>query len=96
MGEAAAHNGLVDNLGGLDVAVQMIRQRAKLAPNAGVNLVSFPPKRSLLDMIFSSNPESVAEAQAGQALQSLTKELPSPAVMRGGMLEIMPYRIRLK
>jgi hypothetical protein len=34
--------------------------------------------------------------QAGQALRSITEELPSPAVMRGGMLEIMPYRIRLK
>jgi len=96
MGEAAAHNGLVDDLGGLDLAVQMIRQRAKLPPNAGVNLVSFPPKRSLLDMIFSSNPESLAEARAGQALRSITSELPSPAVMQGGMLEIMPYRIRLK
>ncbi|HJY07283.1 MAG TPA: signal peptide peptidase SppA, partial [Bryobacteraceae bacterium] len=96
MGEAAMHNGLVDDLGGLDRAVQMIRQRAKLPPSADVNLVSFPPKRSLLDMIFSSAPESLAEAQAGRALRSITGEWPSPAVMRGGILEIMPYRIRLK
>jgi protease-4 len=96
MGEAAAHNGLVDDLGGLDKAVELIRQRAKLPPKAGVDLVSFPPKRSLLDMLFSSNPESLADMQAGQALRSITEELPSPAVMRGGMLEIMPYRIRLK
>ena len=96
MGEAAMHNGLVDDLGGLDRAVQMIRQRAKLPPSADVNLVSFPPKRSLLDMIFSSAPESLAEAQAGRALRSITGEWPSPAVMRGGILEIMPYRIQLK
>ena len=90
MGEAAAHNGLVDDLGGLDKAVELIRQSAKLPPKAGVDLVSFPPKRSLLDMLFGSNGRVrlPKRSQSGAALDY--RRMPSPAVMRGGMLKIMP------
>lgn len=95
MGAQAHKNGLVDQLGGLNVAVQLIRERAKLGANEPVNLISYPPRRSLLDALFNANPETMAQARAEQYLNSVTGGLPSPAMMRGGVLALMPYRITI-
>jgi protease IV len=93
MGAQARENGLVDRLGGLNAAVQLIRERAKLGANEAVNLISYPPRRSLLDAIFNANPETVAEARAEQYLRSMTGFVPSKALLRGGILELMPFQI---
>lgn len=93
MGEQASKNGLVDRLGGLNVAVELIRERAKLKPGEAVNLISYPPRRSLLEALFNANPETVAEARADRYLRSMTGGFPSQALLRGGILELMPFRI---
>ena len=56
MGAQARGNGLIDELGGLDRAVQLIRERANLSPTAKVNLVPFPPRRSLVETLINSGP----------------------------------------
>jgi ClpP class serine protease len=96
MGAQASQNGLVDRLGDLDTAVSLIRERAKLPPAAGINLVAYPPRRSLLDTLFNATPETVTEALTRQKLKAMMGDgLPSPAAVRGGMLAIMPYRITI-
>lgn len=95
MGAQAQKNGLVDRLGGLNVAVQLIRERAKLGANEAVNLISYPPRRSVLDALFNSGPETMAEAQAERYLRSITGLRSSQALMRGGILELMPYTITI-
>jgi protease-4 len=96
MGAQANKNGLVDRLGGLDAAVQLIRERAKLGANASVNLISYPPRRSLLEMLLSSNPETLAETKAAKYVKTVVGAWPSPSLLRGGMLELMPYRISIR
>jgi protease-4 len=93
MGAQANKNGLVDRLGGLDVAVDLIREKAKLGPKAAVNLISYPPRRSLLDALFNASPETYAEAKANEYLRSMTGGFPSQALLRGGILELMPMSI---
>jgi protease-4 len=93
MGAQARKNGLVDRLGGLNTAVQLIRERAKLGATAAVDLVSYPPRRSLWDALFSTNPESVAEARAQQYIGSVTGIHSPQALLRGGILELMPFQI---
>jgi hypothetical protein len=83
----------VDRLGGLNVAVQLIRERAKLGANEAVNLISYPPRRSVLEALFNASPETMAEARAERYLRSITGMRPSQALMRGGILELMPYTI---
>jgi protease-4 len=96
MGAQASKNGLVDRLGGIDTAVQMIRERAKLPADASIDLVSYPPRRSLVEMLLSGNPDALTEAAVAKSLQKLLGDMPSPALMHGGVLAIMPYRISIR
>jgi len=53
-GRQARELGLVDELGGLDRAIELAKEQAKFAPEERVSLVVYPPKRSLYDLV--SNP----------------------------------------
>jgi ClpP class serine protease len=61
MGAQAKGNGLVDQLGGLDQAIELVRQRAKIAPTERIRLVPFPRKRTLFEQIFNSNESVLAQ-----------------------------------
>jgi protease-4 len=50
-GHQARELGLVDELGGLDRAIQIAKQRARIEASRGVTLVVYPPKRSLYEVI---------------------------------------------
>ncbi len=53
-GRQAKDLGLVDELGGLDAAIQIAKQRAKIDPKKDVDLVVYPARRSIFDLV--SNP----------------------------------------
>jgi protease-4 len=63
-GHQARELGLVDELGGLDLAIRRAAERAKLDPAKGVNLVVYPAKRSIYDLL-SRQFGSSAETSAG-------------------------------
>ena len=96
MGDQARGNGLVDELGGLDRAMQLIRERARLPQSETLALVPFPARRTLLETIFNSPPDAMEQAAVARKVRAVIGDWPSPALLRGGMLEIMPYRIRIK
>ena len=50
-GRQAKEIGLVDELGGLDRAVALAKQRAKIAQDTEVELVIYPPKKSFYDIV---------------------------------------------
>jgi protease-4 len=52
-GRQAKENGLVDDLGGLDVALKHARALAKIEDDEDVPLVRFPPRKSTLEMFIS-------------------------------------------
>jgi protease-4 len=94
-GRQARELGLVDELGGLRDAIRIARERAKLDPQREVDLVVYPPKRSLIDVL--ANPLG-ASAGVGVAavLQRPDAALLGPVVAtlqrfrRGEPLAIMP------
>jgi protease IV len=93
LGVQAKQNGLVDELGGLDRAVELVRQRAHIAASDRITLVPYPGKRSVLDMLFGRADESNAlESKLGQALGNL----PIAALAKGGFLKLMPYSLSVK
>lgn len=101
MGAQARENALVDELGGLDEAIASIRKKAKLSAGGDTNLVMFPPRRSLLEILTSSSPESVTEAAAWRKVRSIAPGLPetvlpSPALLKGGVLRILPYQLSIQ
>ncbi len=96
MGAQAEQNGLVDRLGGLDSAVELIRERAKLPARARVNLVAYPPRMGLFDALLNASPDTLTQAAASRELKQLFGDsLSSPALLRGGILTLMPYRISI-
>lgn len=50
-GHQARELGLVDELGGLDLAIRRAAEKAKLDPTKNVSLVVYPGKRSLYDLV---------------------------------------------
>lgn len=96
MGAQARQNGLVDQLGGLDQAVTMIRQKAHLSPGGETNLVLYPPRKSLLELLTNTSPEALQDAAAESKLRSMLPALPGRALLHGGMLRILPYRIEIR
>jgi protease-4 len=93
MGSQARQNGLIDQLGGLDQAVSLVRQRAHLSATGDTNLVMFPPRKSILDVLANSSPEVVQDAAAESKLRQLIPGLPSRSFLEGGLLRLLPYRI---
>ena len=84
-GHQAKENGLVDSLGGLDAAVAIAKQKAKLAADAEVELVVFPPRKSFYELLtdqFSGASDQIAMSRFLSA--NLSKgELEALRIMRG-------------
>jgi protease-4 len=88
--------GLVDELGGLERALVVARQRAKIAPDSEVEIVVYPSRKSFYD--FVRNPFGASERSTALAvllglrdprpLQTLTA--PLQVFRRGEPLAIMP------
>src|SRR6266850_782350 len=60
-GRQAKQNGLVDQLGGLDQAIAVAKQRAKIPADSGVEIVVYPPRKSFYEILtdeFSGSSES--------------------------------------
>ena len=93
MGSQARQNGLIDQLGGLDQAVSLVRQRAHLSPTGDTNLMMFPPRRSILDLLTNTSPEAVEDGAAESKVRELIPEMPSRLILKGGLLRLLPYRI---
>jgi protease-4 len=97
VGTQAKDNGLVDQLGGLDAAIEMLRQKAKIPASDKVLLVPYPPRRSLFDMLMSRPGDtSLAEAKLNSMLASLPGGRWIRPVLEGGVLTLMPYSVEIK
>jgi len=92
-GAQAKQNGLVDQLGGIDTAIDLVRKRANIGPSEKVTLVVYPPKRSLFEVLMSRNDENAA---VETKLQALLGGLPVHSLAEGGFLKLMPYTIRVQ
>lgn len=93
MGAQAHDNGLVDQLGGFDEAISLIRKRAHLTPSGATNLVLYPPRRSLLELLTESSTDAFESAATEDTIRKLLPGLPDPALLKGGLLRILPYKL---
>ena len=89
-GRQAKEIGLVDELGGLDRAVALAKQRAKIAQDAEVELVIYPPKKSFYDIVrdpFGTERPRVDARRAARVRQS-----PDSSGARGAAAGLPPRR----
>jgi protease-4 len=93
LGSQAKKNGLVDELGGLDRAIEMVRDKAKISSSEKITLVTYPPKRSIWDVLFNkSNDATELETR----LRPFIGRLPLRSLAHGGILRLMPYTVDVK
>jgi protease-4 len=70
-GEDAKEIGLVDEVGGYDVAMRFIREEMELDEDAPIRLKLFPRKRSPLEKLLGEEPESSERAVLARALKTV-------------------------
>lgn len=92
LGSQAKANGLVDQLGGLDRAIELVKEKAKIPKEEKVTIVTYPPKRSIFDVMFGHSGDSSAEATLAGLLRGWQVRL----WIKGGMLRLMPYRVEFQ
>jgi protease-4 len=103
-GRQASQNGLVDMLGGLDRAIAIAKERAKIPADSEVELVVYPPRKSFYEILsdeLSGAPGSDASAVNAWLSANLSsgelealRLLRGPAAIfrRGEPLALMPER----
>ncbi len=91
-GSQAAHNGLVDELGGFWAAIRAAKTAAGLDPDLEADLVYYPRGKGVLDRI------SQALQGGGLAVPPEIREILNtlPAVREPGVLALMPERIDME
>jgi protease-4 len=94
-GRQAREHGLVDALGGLDVAVRIAKERAHIPADEDVQLVVYPARRNLYQALTDqfSGQMNVWGVLANGAEQRAVAALTAPARLfrRGEPLALMPY-----
>jgi protease-4 len=96
-GRQALKHGLVDALGGLDAAVALAKEKARIPANEEVQLVVYPERRSLLDAL-SEQFGAVGTAGMWSMLTGTTERramaalsAPTRLFRRGEPLALMPF-----
>ncbi len=92
LGMQAKSNGLVDELGGLDKAIDMVKAKANIPPTERVNLVVYPGRRSILDLLMHRSTDDALQSKLAQ----IFGPAPFHAWMKGGMLRVMPFWLTVK
>jgi hypothetical protein len=71
----------------------MIKQRTNTPASEQVSLVTFPPRRTLFELLLkSSNDNSELES----AIRSVAGQLPWRSLAHGGVLRLTPYSLVVK
>lgn len=92
LGSQAKRNGLVDELGGLDRALELLRQRAGIPRGEQVSIEVYPTRRSLLERLLSRQ----VRARLPEPLGAFLGRWPTEALGRGGFFRLVPFRLDVR
>ena len=96
-GRQALEHGLVDALGGLDTAVALAKERAKIPADEDVQLVVYPERRSFFDALTEqfggTGSSGLWSMLAGTSERRAVAALSAPTRLfrRGEPLALMPF-----
>jgi protease-4 len=106
-GTQAKANGLIDEFGGLEKAIEIAKQLANLPADKDVRRVVFPEPRGFLENYFGSDDDSTG-LKAEQAKAALASSLPAEMreafkysalfdrMSQGDAMLMMPYELKIK
>jgi protease-4 len=92
LGSQAKEHGLVDQLGGLDAAIAMVKARANIPASENVGVVEYPARQSIFDMLSKRSRDDVLETK----LREVFGRVPFHAWMKGGYLRMMPFWVEVR
>jgi protease-4 len=92
LGSQARPRGLVDELGGLDRAIDLVKQKAKIPPGEKVSLVLYPPRRSVFDVLLRGAADDMLESKIGALLKTWQARM----ALQRGLLRVMPYMVQVQ
>jgi protease-4 len=101
-GAQARKNGLVDEIGGIDRAIEVLKQKANIAATEKVTLVPYPPRRNLLQVLMDRDTDltsiesGLINSRIESRLREVLGELPLGVLSQGGILHRMPYVISIR
>ena len=96
LGSQARRNGLVDELGGLDKAIELVKAKAKIGRDEAVRLLPYPPRKSIFEKLLSRNVETLAEVRVQARLREVFGSFDPRLWLRGGLMKVVPYTIQIK
>ena len=77
----------MDELGGLDTAVELVKKKANIPASENVTIDVYPQSRTLFDFLTKKSQPDALDAQ----LKQVFGDVPYHAWMHGGYLRLMPY-----
>jgi protease-4 len=97
LGEHAKQRDLVDTMGGLDKAIELVKGRAKLTKADKIRLIVYPPKQTLFEQLMAKGQEGHVsmpmESAVRRELREWTGGMPMELFRQGAILRLMPYRV---
>jgi protease-4 len=93
LGAQAQQNGLVDEIGGLDRAIALIKEKAKIPAADKLTLVPFPEKRTLIQVLLNRDTPAT---ELDSAIDKVMGGLPWRSLAKGGVLQTLPYAVQIK
>ncbi len=108
-GTQAKQNGLVDEFGGLETAIDIAKQLANLPADKDVKRVAYPAPRSLFESYFGSDDsEAATQTKEFQAKKAMFEAMPEDIrrslryaevldrMKRGEAMMMMPFELEIK
>lgn len=108
LGSQAKSRGLVDELGGLDRCLELIKEKAKIGANEKVALVLYPPKKTLFEQLFSKSAQAtsrmwmLANGETTGMVIPFEKQMESELgfsprlLLDGHILGMLPYHMEFR
>jgi protease IV len=92
LGSQAKARGLVDELGGLDKAIEQVKKKANIPAGETVSVLLYPARRSILDLLMKKPQDDMLQAK----LKQVFGRMPFRAWMKGGFLRVMPHWVEVR
>jgi protease-4 len=93
-GTEALNHGLVDRLGGMDVALGLAKERARIGKDEDVNLVVLPERKGFIETVLERQ-EDGAEAMVALPLDVRRLLRWMTSVTRGDVVARLPFDLRV-
>jgi protease-4 len=97
LGAQARDRALVDETGGLDRAIELVKDRAKIGKAESVRLIVYPPKQTFIEQLLARPAQDVSmDTVIRRELREWTGGMPVELFRQGNLLALMPYRIEIR